>query len=177
MNFIHRLTDDELLRELHHAIEALPDAPPAMQRAAIDLWAAGAPRVGLVATAGALVQRVLAVLSFDSWAAPTLAHGMRSLRAPTRHLLFNAEGRDIDLRVIPHAQGFSLAGQVLGPDDAGAVELVASEPSEPSVHRCALDSLGAFRLDDLKPGVYSLTLRLGADEIVLPSIDVGQLAP
>jgi hypothetical protein len=174
MNFIHRLTDDELLRELHHAIEALPDAPPAMQRAAIDLWAAGAPRAGLVATAGALVQRVLAVLSFDSWAAPTLAQGMRSLRAPTRHLLFSAEGRDIDLRVIPHADGFSLAGQVLGPDDAGTVELVASEQH---AHRASLDALGAFRLDNLKSGAYVLTLRLGADEIVLPSIDVGVQPP
>lgn len=172
MNSIDRLSDDELLRELHCAIKALPDAPSALQRAAIDLWAAAAPRGGLVASASALLHRVLAVLTFDSWAAPALAHGMRSLQVPTRHLLFNAEGRDIDLRVTPRAQAFSLAGQVLGPDDAGTVELAACEPDALPSHRAPLDALGAFNLDGLQPGVYVLTLRLGADEIVLPPIDV-----
>ncbi len=172
MKPIDRLSDDELLRELHLAIKALPDAPAALQRAAIDLWVTATPRGGLVASVGALLHRVLGELSFDSWAAPALAHGMRSVPAATRHLLFNAEGRDIDLRVTPHAEAFSITGQVLGPDEAGAVELAASEPGAQPGHRTQLDALGEFRLDGLAPGVYVLTLRLGADEIVLPAIDV-----
>ena len=42
---------------------------------------------------------VQAVLSFDSWAQPVLAAGVRSGATDTRHLLFNAQGRDVDLRI------------------------------------------------------------------------------
>jgi hypothetical protein len=167
-----RLSDDELLRELHRSLRALPDAPPALQRAAIDLWAAAVQPGGLVAAAGALITRIRAELSFDSWAASAQAHGMRSQRAPTRHLMFSAAERDIDLRVTPGPQVYSIAGQVLGPDDAGTVELVARDAVGTPSHRAQLDALGEFRIDGVVPGSYVMTLRLGADAIVLPPLDL-----
>jgi hypothetical protein len=176
MKSLDRLSDDELLRELQQAIQALPDAPPALQRAAIDLWAAAVQPGGLVAAAGAMLRRVLAELSFDSWGETASAHGMRSLRAPTRHLMFSAAERDIDLRLIPGPQAFSIAGQVLGPDDAGSVELAARDTGGAPGHRTQIDALGEFRFDSVAPGSFVMTLRLGTDEIVLPPLDLSEPA-
>ena len=119
-----------------------------------------------------------------------LAHGMRSARAPTRHLLFSAEGRDVDLRVIPNAASYSIAGQVLGPADAGSIELVAEPVAELGADLAAdlaaerahsstaltaqLDALGEFRIDSVPPGRYVMTLRLAAGDIVLPAVNVGE---
>lgn len=121
------LSDDDFSHEVQRAVRLLPDAPEALQRAAIALWQQSAPAPSLAAQAQAIWTRVAAVLRFDSWAAPALASGMRSLRSPIRHLLFAAQGRDIDLRIAPAADVFSLAGQVLGPDDAGMVLLAGPD--------------------------------------------------
>ena len=190
-----RWSDDELLGELRLAIAALPDVPAPLQRAALQLWpvAAAKPGAGLVAQAGALLaqaRHLVAVLAFDSWAQPMLAHGMRSVRAPTRHLLFSAEGRDVDLRVLPNAASYSIAGQILGPDDAGSIELVAEPVAELGADLAAdlaaerahsstaltaqLDALGEFRIDSVPPGRYVMTLRLAAGDIVLPAVNVGE---
>jgi hypothetical protein len=173
MKSIDLLSDDELLRELRLALRELPDAPPAWRAAAIALWSTAAPQPTLVASAAAVLRRVLAELSFDSWAAPALAHGMRSGRVPTRHLLFTAEGRDLDLRVVRAAGAFSITGQVLGPDDAGVVELAAQGEDQGRSHRVALDALGEFHIDGVAPGLYAMTLLVGDAQIVLPPLDVG----
>lgn len=164
--------DDALGQRLHQAIQALPDVPPALQRAAIALWPAGAS--GLKA----VMQHIAAVLSFDSWAAPAMAAGMRSLRSPTRQLLFSAQGRDVDLRIAPVGPTWSITGQVLGPDDSGWVELVrvqqGSGQVQTDVLTAALDSLGEFRLEALERGSYALSLHLGDDTLVLPPVAVGE---
>lgn len=170
------LADDEFDRLLHLAA-TLPDAPPALVRAAINLYATklAPPAPGLQALAQAALRQVLAVLSFDSWAVSPLASGLRTVQAETRHLLFSAQGRDIDLRIAPANERFVLTGQVLGPDEAGRVEL--SMPATEGVAApitTALDALGEFRLDGLAAGRYALRLRLGDDEIVLPPIDIGE---
>ena len=95
----------------------------------------------------------------------------------TRHLLFSAKGRDIDVRIIPVAERYAMAGQVLGSDDFGTVELVhrplpGSDDGES--HVSSLDELGEFRFSGLRQGTVSITLRLGNDEVLLPSIDVGE---
>jgi hypothetical protein len=122
---------------------------------------------------------VTAVLSFDSWAQPPLALGMRAGVSATRHLLFSAMGRDIDLRISPVADRFALAGQILGPDEVGMIELAAQPDvgsETPYAHVASLDILGEFRLDGVRGGTYRLTLRMGGDEIVLPPIEVGERA-
>lgn len=197
MTPLHALSDPALQQRARQAVRALPDAPAALQQVAISLWAASPlaqglpgqlanPAVGLpgrmaeLAQAGlALVRHLAAVLQFDSWAAPAVAPGMRSLRSPTRHLLFSSAGRDIDLRIAPASQGYALSGQVLGPDEAGSVELFA-EPAEPgdaaAQHAGELDALGEFRIDGVAAGAWRLRLRIGSDLIALPTIEVGDAA-
>ena len=173
MKSLDKLSDAELLRELRRAHDELPDAPPALLRAALDLWRAAPESSAIAALAAGLRTRLTAWLSFDSWATPLALHGMRSARTPTRQLLFSAEHRDIDLRITPTAGVFSITGQVLGPGTAGSVDLLAHGAAEAAAHRAQLDPLGEFRIDGVQAGRYAMTLRLGGDEIVLPAIDVG----
>ena len=102
------------------------------------------------------------------------------MASDTRHLLFSAKGRDIDLRISPAAEAFALSGQILGPDDTGVVELVTQSDGAPdsgAARVAPVDALGEFRLDGVRGGTYRLTLRMGGDEIVLPAIDVGARRP
>ena len=177
MKPVHSLSDDEFVHLVQRAL-ALPDAPQPLVRAAIGLWPAARPSA-LKSMADAALRLVAAALSFDSWSRPATALGMRAGASQTRHLLFSAMGRDIDLRITPAADHYALTGQILGPDDAGRVELAlqpdagSAPPDAPGARVTALDSLGEFRLDGVRVGTYRLTLRLGGDEIVLPPIVVG----
>jgi hypothetical protein len=174
MPHVDDTADDELGQRLRHALQALPDAPPALQRAAIGLWPAASARQGLQAAASSLLNQIAAVLAFDSWAAPAGLPAMRSLRSPTRQLLYSTQGRDIDLRIAPAADAYALAGQVLGPDEAGRIELTRIDlPTQPA-WLAPLDPLGEFRIEGLSRGVYALTLQLGGDAIVLPPVDIGE---
>lgn len=164
------LSDDELLARLP-AAAALPDAPADWQRRALTAWRASAS-LSLAQAVDALRQRVLAVLSFDSWAQSPLAAGLRSTGSTTRQLVFSAEGRDIDLRISPSGERFAVHGQVLGPDDSGAVAL-APEQVAATVYETALDAMGEFHLADVAPGRYQLSLLLAGHEIVLPPFEVG----
>jgi hypothetical protein len=167
MKPIDRLTDDELAAQAQRAA-ALPDAPPSAIAAAQALWP---KKASLADVARAGTRLLAAVLRFDSWAGGPVGFGMRSLPADTRHLLFSAMGRDIDLRITPADEHFALSGQILGPDDAGRVELASA--GTPDRRVVAIDDLGEFRLDGLAKGTYLMTLRMGRDEIALPPIEVG----
>jgi hypothetical protein len=170
MKPLDQTPEDDFGRLLRQAV-ALPDAPPALLQHALDLWPT-AQRAGPVQ---ALFRQVAALLSFDSWSAPALAAGVRAPRSASRHLLYSAEGRDIDLRITPVDSAFVLTGQVLGPDGSGQVEL--SQPERASdARRAELDALGEFRIEGIAAGDYALTLRLGSDEIVLPTIRVGAIS-
>ncbi len=169
---LHPLSDAELLARLP-AAAALPDAPADWQRRALAAWRAPAP-LSLARAVDALRQRLLAVLSFDSWAQPALAAGLRSTGSATRQLVFSAEGRDIDLRIAPSGERFAVHGQVLGPDDNGAVAL-APEQAAATVYEAPLDAMGEFHLAGVAPGRYQLSLLLAGHEIVLPTFDVGPM--
>jgi hypothetical protein len=177
MKPIDSLSDDEFVHLVQRCV-ALPEASLASVRAAIDLWNGREP-VPLKAVGRAALRLVMAVLSFDSWARPPVALGMRSLGSDTRHLLFSAQGRDIDLRISRTAGLFALSGQVLGPDESGMVELTAAvegAAAGPAAQLAPLDDMGEFRLDGVRGGTYRMTLRIGGDEIVLPPIEVGERA-
>lgn len=180
-------SDDELMALGRQAL-SLPDAPAHWVRRAADIGVPEPERpwkslvgdlAGAVvnAVSAAVIRQVHAALDFDSWASPASATGMRSMPDRTRHLLFSAKGRDIDVRIIPVAERYAMAGQVLGADDFGTVELVhrpmpGSDDGES--HVSSLDELGEFRFTGLRQGTVSITLRLGSDEVLLPSIDVGE---
>lgn len=168
MKPIDRLTDEELALLAQRAA-ALPDAPPALLAAAHALMLEPPPQT-LPELARAATRLLAAALRFDSWAGAPLAFGMRALPADTRHLLFSAMGRDIDLRITPADEQFALAGQILGPDESGRVELSGGGAAK---RMAAIDELGEFRLDGIDRGTYLLTLRMGNDEIALPPIEVG----
>lgn len=183
MKPIDRLTDDEFL-ELVQRSAALPDAPPDAMQAVIDLMPAARPNTlaDLLASAGEVIN---AILSFDSWAAPAPAYGMRSAGKQSRHMLFNAEDRDVDLRIVRDADTFILTGQILGPDEGGTIVLLAESgqsdaagSSESQLHGngqvATLDALGEFRLTGLHAGNYQVVLRLGDTQLVLPPITVGE---
>lgn len=174
MKRIDQLSEDEFSRLLRRAV-ALPDAPPALLRATIDQWQPPRPSA-LESAAQGVLRRITAALTFDSWAAGTLAFGVRSMPSDTRHLLYSAMGRDIDVRITPSASHFLLTGQILGPDESGAVELASAAGADDSAGAkvTTLDAMGEFRLEGIPEGSYVLTLRLGDDEIVLPPIDLGE---
>jgi hypothetical protein len=174
MKPIAQLSDDEFSQQMRRALRELPDAPLALQRAAIGLWVAPAP--GLLSLAQEAIRQIAAVLSFDSWSTAAVAQGMRSLRSATRHLLFSAEGRDIDLRISPMAEVFGLAGQILGPDEGGTVCVDRADGVPAEQRRATLDALGEFRVEGLSAGIYRLTLNVGSEQIVLPQVQVGEPA-
>ncbi len=174
MKSIDRLTDAELT-DLAARASRLPDAPEGWVDAAIALWKV-APRAAPKPLELKLWTRVAAALSFDSWATPQLALGVRSMAIDNRHLLYSAKGRDIDVRVTLGADRFALTGQILGPDESGEVLLVShgDHLGAPLLRTTQLDALGEFRLDGVDKGTYQLTLRMGPDEIVLPPIQIGE---
>lgn len=188
MKPLPQLSDDEFTALVQRAV-ALPDAPPHLVQGAIAAWqasplaAARLPGWGELArqAVAALRQQVVATLRFDSWAGAPLAAGLRGMRSDTRQLLFSAEGRDVDLRITATGECFALAGQVLGPDESGSVELspVAASSAAPleATRQAALDDMGEFHLADLAAGRYQLVLHAGDKDIVLPAIQVGQDAP
>ena len=177
MKPIATLNDDEFA-DLVHAAVALPDAPPAIVRSAIALFRDAQPSP-LKLAADAVLQRIRAVLTFDSWATGPAALGLRSMPAQSesRHMLFSAQGRDIDLRIVSAANSYVLAGQILGPDDTGMFELAVDTHSDQralSARTVAIDDLGSFQMTDVRAGTYWMTLRLGNDAVELPAIDVGR---
>ncbi len=176
MNPTKPIDDDELGRQIGRAA-ALPDAPASLIRAA-EAMLSNRSSATLAPICAAALRLVLAVLRFDSAAQPAYALGMRSAGGGTRHLLFSAEGRDIDLRVHPGDGRFALSGQILGPDETGVVELSCGGEDLASRPRVTtLDSLGAFRFDDIPAGTCRMLLRLGSDEIRLPPIEAGPDEP
>lgn len=168
MKPIDSLSDDEWSALVKRAI-AMPDAPAQLVKEALQLWRVhGAPQ-----HAPSLLQRWVAVLSFDSWASAPVAAGMRSLPSDVRQLLFEAQGCDIDLRIAPAADGFALSGQLFGPTAEGRVGLAPIGEGNDGLPRSAgLDAQSEFRIDAVSSGHYLVTVHLGGDEIALPPIHI-----
>jgi len=156
--------DSALIRAGRDTLRELPDAPEWMVLRAQAVWRPRSLRTP------PLVARLLAVLSFDSWAAP--APALRGSAEPgSRQWLFSAEGRDIDLRMAPAGNAWSIEGQVLGPDDGGLVEVECAGGAP--LQKATIDDLGAFRLDGLVPGPCHVTLHFGATSVELPPLHLG----
>jgi hypothetical protein len=167
------LNDEELSQALHGS-RRLQDAPETALQHCIDIFK---PRA-LGAAAPSLLRRVIALLDFDSAGLPLAAQGVRSTAASSRQMLFNAEGRDIDLRIVP-AEGSSarergrwvIFGQLLGPDREGQVELNCAD----GVRQVPLDDMLEFRFDHVPGGCVRLVLHVSGMAIELPALDVTHL--
>lgn len=169
---------------------ALPDAPAAWIQRAVELWPRHRPTPLSLQT---LVQRCRAVLAFDSWGLQPQAAGLRSVPSPVRHLVFQARGLDVDLRLAPAADGqaWELHGQLLGswlgtdteapgqglPDagpaptlDEALVELQRADDDTAPLPSRALDDSGEFGWTGLPAGEYRLWVRMPGAELELPVI-------
>jgi hypothetical protein len=139
------------------------EPPPPVIAGALDLFRSrGAPE------APGLRQRLKAALRFDSARAP-LAPGLRSEAPGERQLLFNAEGFDMDLRIRPAGGLWELAGQVLGSESGGQVELQGPA----GTNQTDLNDMCEFRLPPVPPGSYTLTLRLATVDVEIIDLEVG----
>lgn len=115
-------------------------------------------------------RRVLATLRFDSGQAP-LALAVRGPQLRTRQLLYGAEECDLDLRITPVGDRWSVSGQLLGPDGSGRVELHGAGGVVQAT--TALSDLGEFVLPPVSSGGYTLRLRAGDLEVEVTSLDLG----
>jgi hypothetical protein len=139
------------------------DAPRDVLSNAVGLF--GARRAE---RAPGVLRRVLAALTFDS-STLTPAFGVRSGQAaPARQLLFSAGDFDVDLRLAPGGEGWTVSGQVLGPCEGGEVEVAAGDEQA----RAGLNDLCEFTLPPVPEGVYTLRLRVGAVEVEIPELSL-----
>ena len=99
MKPLHELPDDELGDRLRQSL-SLPDAPAPWIAAAVAQWRVAPTRPAVSdGGLGGVWRRLVATLSVDTWAMAPAALGLRGESGEIRHLLFTAEGRDIDLRI------------------------------------------------------------------------------
>lgn len=158
-------TDADLERLLRDSRD-LQDPPAHVLHRAIGLW-------DRPAAAPTLLQRLTAILSFDSAGADPLAFGLRSAGNLSRQMLYSCEGRDIDIRVSgPRDEdgGWDVRGQLLGPDAGGEVELMGEEEDAP--RRAGLNELTEFHFAAVPGGRYRLTLILPGAVIHLPEFSL-----
>ncbi|MEJ5246493.1 anti-sigma factor family protein [Caldilinea sp.] len=143
------------------------DAPPELITRAVKLFQrrASEPTPGLL-------QRWVATLSFESRTlAP--AFGLRSQSVAELQQIYNADGFDIDLRIAPDATAWTVSGQVLGVEKAEVAGVATLVGGELTLHASLSDDL-FFRFVGVQSGRYTLIVRLGAVELVVEDLVVGE---
>lgn len=114
-----------------------------------------------------VMQRVMAVLSFDSRQLSP-AFGVRSGQSVARQLLFSVGEHDLDLRVAPDDGAWVVSGQVLGECASGQVELRSQSLSE----QAPINDLCEFVLPRVPSGKYSLVISFSETEIEVPEFEL-----
>ena len=114
-------------------------------------------------------RRLVAALRFDSGLFSGLVMGLRAGLVAERQMLFGADEYDVELRVAPAGEDWTVAGQVLGPCENGQVEI------EGEAGRTATDlnSLCEFTLPPVPEGTYTLTLRLDDLDLEVSGLVLG----
>jgi hypothetical protein len=154
----------EVLRQLDSARVPMP-SEKVMQRA-FDLFAALPPRPSFI-------EQVLASLVFDS-RRTLLPVGVRAAGENSFTLLYEAGETHLSLWCEQQDDRWQITGQA---EPAEAFWLVraanhteSSEESTAEESEAEPNASGEFRLVNLSPGVYDLTLRGAEQEIVLPPV-------
>lgn len=137
------------------------DAPAQVVDLAVDLFRTRRAPV-------AVRRRLLAALRYDSWRTLPQA-GMRGGTRSERQLLFNAEGFDVDVRITRSGEVWTIAGQVLGPEQGGQVMLLGASGTLQS----ALTELSEFKLSLVPPDTYRLIVQLSSVQIEIVGLEVG----
>jgi anti-sigma factor RsiW len=143
------------------------DAPAQLVASVVQMFRARRAR----AEEPGLLRRLVAALTFDS-SGLRPAFGVRSGQAaPARQMLFSAGDFDVDLRLAPGGEGWTVSGQVLGPCTGGEVELL--DPEGATAARATLNELCEFTLLPPTPdGTYALRLRLEGVEVEIPELSL-----
>ncbi len=115
-----------------------------------------------------VLQKILAVLISDS-AAMTPAFGVRSSPDASRQLLYLMGNNDLDLRISPEGEKWSVAGQIFGTIENGKAALTGENAAEET----ALNELGEFVFAPVAAGKYALRFEIGAEEFEISEINVG----
>jgi len=117
-----------------------------------------------------LVERVLAVLAFDSLTVAP-GFGLRSGLAAGRQLIYSTEMADIDLRVSPQSGEWEIAGQILGSSHSEGKVNLESDAFSASAN---LNELSEFSFRSVPRGTYRMFVHLPNVEIETPPLEVGQ---
>jgi anti-sigma factor RsiW len=112
-------------------------------------------------------QRIVAALRFDSLRQPGLS--LRTGQLAARQVLFDAGQYDVDVRIAPSANAWTVSGQVLGPRTGGQVELRGPA----AIVQTELNALNRFLLPPIPAGRYMLSLRLDTAEVEIADLEVG----
>ncbi len=131
-------------------------------------WTKNLFRTRAIEPKKSLVQKVLAVLQMDL--SPNKAvFGERSASA-VRQMLFSAGDNSVDLRITKANKGFTITGQILGADFAGAeIKLTSSNKSFTS----QTNELSEFKLENISKDKYTLSLNIQHREIFIENIEIG----
>ena len=117
-----------------------------------------------------LVERVLAVLAFDSLTVAP-GFGLRSGLGAGRQLIYSTEMADIDLRVSPQSGEWEIAGQILGSSHSEGKVNLESDAFSASAN---LNELSEFSFRSVPRGTYRMFVHLPNLEIETPPLEVGQ---
>ena len=142
------------------------DAPSSIINNAVDLFRKKTVRAP---TSSGLRSRILAALHFDSVGlAP--AFGVRSGKPGARQLLFHAGVDEIDLRIEPAGQVWTVSGQVLGGSAANGRAILQGTSG---ISQTALNELSEFTLPPVQAGTYKLILSLANVDVEIEEIRIG----
>lgn len=142
------------------------DAPAYLVERAMNLFNAH-----IAEKAPSLLQRLHAVLQFDSWQM-TPAWGLRAGQSSARQIMFNAGEHDLDLRITPLGQSWVISGQVLGTGQHGQVTLKEINDSANINLQAELNDLLEFTLPATAAGKYQLVLTLDNVEVIVPEFEL-----
>jgi anti-sigma factor RsiW len=142
------------------------DAPPSLIARVKDLFRSHHTPQSRLESART---RILAALSFDSLGMRR-AVGVRSGKPGTRQLLFSTGVDEIDLRIEPEGDSWTVSGQVLGESAAGGRAVLQSDMS---VSQAELNGLSEFVLPSVQAGIYKLILDLEHVEVEIEELKVG----
>jgi hypothetical protein len=116
--------------------------------------------------AGSPLKRLFANLVFDDW---QMALQERLAVSDSRHLLYRAEGFEVDLRLHFAGGSCQASGQVF-PDcsPSASAELFSAETSE----KVFLNDCGEFVFPALKEGIYNFRLNSGETTIEIENLSL-----
>jgi hypothetical protein len=121
------------------------------------------------ATSSGFRRTFLAVLHFDSMGL-TQAFGVRSGKPGSRQLLFSTGVDEIDLRIEPAGQAWTVSGQILGESATGGTVVLKGDLGETQAD---LNEMSEFVLPSIEAGTYKLILNLENVDVEIEDLRIG----